>query len=279
MRVYVEFVFLDNFAMDYLLLYTVGKCWWPAPSKRRCAGTALVGAVYAIVAPMRGWTFLLHPAVKVLMSVGLVGLAYRPRTWPSFFKRFAAFWTLSLLAAGALIGAGALAGGLVVSGGMLAMSGPPLWLALLTLWGVFTGGHKLFYALKRRAAALPQSIEVELVWQEQTISVAGLVDTGSQLHDPSTGQPVILLPRGVLPGLEEISEQTAGAYSLSLAQIPYRTIDGPGWMTGFYAKDVTLRYQARVQTLQAVFAFVPDARMRRAIVPAQACIDWLGGAE
>ena len=50
-------------------------------------------------------------------------------------------------------------------------------------------------------------------------------------------------------------------------------------MNGFYAKDVTLRYQARVQTMQAVFAFVPDARMRRAIVPAQACIDWLGGAE
>ena len=106
MRVYIELVFLDNFAMDYLLLYTVGKCWWPAPSRMRCVGSALLGAIYAVIAPLRGWTFLLHPAVKVLMSMGLVGLAYRPRTWPSFFKRFAAFWALSLLAAGALMGAG-----------------------------------------------------------------------------------------------------------------------------------------------------------------------------
>ena len=277
MRVYIELVFLDNFAMDYLLLYTVGKCWWPAPSRMRCVGSALLGAIYAVIAPLRGWTFLLHPAVKVLMSMGLVGLAYRPRTWPSFFKRFAAFWALSLLAAGALMGAGALAGSLMVSGGLLVMS--PLWVALLVLWGVFTGGHKLFYALKRRAAALPQSVVVELLWQEKRVEIPGLVDTGSQLHDPSTGQPVILLPRGVLSGLEEVTEQTAAALSLVLARIPYHTIDGPGWMNGFYHKDVTLRYQARVQTLQAVLAFVPDGKVNRAIVPAQACIDWLGGAE
>lgn len=279
MRVYIELIFLDNFAMDYLLLYTVGKCWWPAPSQVRCIGSALLGALYAVIAPLRGYTFLLHPAIKVLMSVGLVALAYRPRTWPSFFRRFAAFWALSLLAAGALIGAGTLLGSVQVSGGMLVMSGPPLWAALVVLWGVFMGGHKLFYALKRRAAALPQNVTIELAWQDEMICIPGLVDTGSQLHDPSTGQPVILLPQGLLPGLVQASREEMESLSLATVEIPYRTIDGPGWMTGFYYKDIVLRYQQRMQMLQAVIAFVPDKKVTRAIVPAQACIDWLGGAE
>ncbi len=110
--------------------------------------------------------------------------------------------------------------------------------AVLGLWGLpFAAGAVLTSFFLEAAGAyhekqrqrLERTVEVELTFLEKTMSVCGMIDTGNQLTEPLTGQPVSIVEEAAVRKLLEDGWEAQRGFYL----IPYHSIGkDKGWMKG-----------------------------------------------
>lgn len=270
MRVYIEVVILDNFLMDYFLLFTLAQCFAPRPKRRRLVLAALLGTVYAVLAPLKAFLFLQSAVCKVLSSALMVLIVYGRMPWQRLLGRYAAFWGLSVFMGGFVMGIGALFGAVRPMGGLLALSGPPLWALLLLGLAACLGGKHLFFALKRRAVRTAHDAQVEVTHRSCTVIVQAVLDSGSDLHDPITGLPVVLLPRSsfarLCPGGEAELSDCRGA------DVPYYTANGVGTVQTYAVDEVRVIANGHTTCVPMLIACMPTATERQAVVPMHALL-------
>lgn len=270
LRVYIEVVILDNFLMDYFLLYALAQCFVPRPKTYRLVLSALLGTVYAVLAPLKAFLFLQSAVCKVASSAVMVWMACGRMPWRPLLARYAAFWALSVFMGGFVMGVGALLGAVRPMGGLLALSGPPLWALLLLGFAACWGGKQLFFALKRRAVRTAHDAHVEVTHRARTVVVQAVLDSGSDLHDPVTGLPVVLLPQSsfahLCPEGEDALSDCRGA------NVPYYTASGMGTVQTYAVDQVRVIAGGRVTCVPMLIARMPTQTERQAVVPMHALL-------
>lgn len=270
MRVYIEVVILDNFLMDFFLLFALAQCFAPRPKTIRLVLAALLGTVYAVLAPLKTFLFLQSAICKGLSSAAMVFIAYGRMPWQQLLRRYAAFWGLSVFMGGFVMGIGALFGAVRPMGGLLALSGPPLWALLLLGFAACWGGRQLFFALKRRAVRTAHDAQVEVTHRARTIIVQAVLDSGSDLHDPITGLPVVLLPQ--LSFARLCPEGEAELSDCKGAGVPYYTADGMGTVQTYAVDEVRVIANGRTTCVPMLIACMPTQTEQQAVVPMYALL-------
>jgi len=185
MTVYVDVVMLLNFCVDFLLLLGANRLCGHPSRPGRCALAAVFGAGYAGCCLLPGFSFLSRlpwPPVFLILMVW-IGYGWQKNAW----KRGILFVFLSMALGGIAMLAGAR--------GFWGILAAALGVLLLCVVG---------FSQHRAAARI---VRVELWTEGRTLKLMALHDTGNQLQDPITGQPVMVAGADVAQSLLGLTEE------------------------------------------------------------------------
>ncbi|WP_165898728.1 sigma-E processing peptidase SpoIIGA [Tumebacillus sp. BK434] len=297
--VYIDVIWLLNFGVDgFILLVTAFLArrrlkWW------RTIGASAIGASYAL--------FLFFPAMsafltffsKLLFSILMVWIAFRPKGLFEFGKLLGLFYLASFLTGGAAYAANSFFGSTGVQNGLVLVHGGAVWLQQTKLWLVVLAlpltwllGRSAWNRLARSKQREMNFWEVEVQLGGESVLFTGLLDTGNALTDPLSRTPVMVadweLFQSLLP-VELTAELMKGSdIALSLGEIameddwhakfrlvPYRGVGGTmGMLLAFKPSLVILRSQEKEHNCTRVLiglnpkALAADGSYRAILHPA-----------
>ena len=199
MWVYVELALLENFCMDFTLLYCAKSVAKNSAGWKRISLASALGACFAVVFPL----FKLHAALAVILKI-LAGLvicliAGRYKSFKGYVKLTAAFFIFSALLAGALIGIFSLVGISYAQGGGYILSsvpiGIPLFGALLLVIAARVIKNKFSKGGKKEVAC-------KICLGQAEVSLTGFFDSGNKVYHK--GAPVSVIPQSTAKKLIDL---------------------------------------------------------------------------
>jgi stage II sporulation protein GA (sporulation sigma-E factor processing peptidase) len=221
--VYVDILFLINFLMDYVILWTAARLAQIRISFWRLAAGAGIGALYSVAVLFPHLEQLSGFEVKFLVSLVMVLAAYTPLTWKKFGQAILYFYLVAFTLGGAVLGFVYFLNSNLFSGTLSAFPLHYLWLGVALVMAGVLGKYGVNY-LKKSFLQDLLKVPVEITINGQQIRLNGLVDTGNQLLDPLTGAPVVIVEYDVLcqflpPQLKDVIDATGGVNMVKLAEI------------------------------------------------------------
>ena len=230
---------------------------------------AALGVVYAVLAPLKSFQMLLHPASKVLSSAALLLTAFGYGNRIVFFKGWACFWLLSMALGGLIWAIGLLFGQIYAANGLLGITGPPLWLLLSLAYFGAMALNKAFTAFRKQGVQASHRRMLRLEWDESHMVMPALVDSGNGLFDPVSGLPVIVVSQAEMEGNWGMAMSEWAQRDYVKARIPFATIGGQGEMTGFLPTAIYMWEEGKAPTaLCAYVALSPHLSPGLALLPA-----------
>ncbi|ULL17583.1 sigma-E processing peptidase SpoIIGA [Paenibacillus sp. H1-7] len=202
MIVYVDIIFLINMLIDAALLLATAKSrkltfrWW------RLVCSACLGGVYVVFLFFPPLSFLFTFAVKFLLSLMMLLIAFGYGGMQHFWRNVGAFYVVNFVAAGAIVGVHYfwMSSGEVINGILFTQSGGlehRLQIGLLFVIVVLFSSILLYryvqQAAKRKEEMSSYFAKVDVHIDEFESSCTGLIDTGNQLYDPLTKTPVMVM--------------------------------------------------------------------------------------
>ena len=213
MVVYLDLVMLLNFLVDFLLLMGTNRLSGFSADGRRCAGSALLGAVYSGVCFLPRFAFLGNTLWRMVSLFLMSSIAFG---WNrSALRRGTVFVLLSMALGGVALGLG--------SGRFdrLIFSAVVVWLLCRMGFGGNMG---------------QEFLPVTIRDHDRILTLIALKDTGNTLRDPITGEPVIVIGADAAEQLTGLSAAALSAPMDTVVQnpgfrlIPYHAVGQPDGM-------------------------------------------------
>lgn len=257
--VYADAVFLENLAVDYILLIAASRISGVPARRWRAAAAAALGGVYALVSALAPGgvltSFFVKLSVGLVMVVTVFGLRAR------LLRVALVFFGVSAAFAGAVMAAALVSGrspglGSGVPFGTLVLSFA-LFYALFTLVFRTSGSHRVRGEIRR----------LTVTYRGRRVTLPALTDTGNGLREPVSGLPVTVCSlEAVAPLLEpEVLDilrahpDAAGAIE-ALAErniyqffpVPYRAVGMKGGLLPAFRPDSVRSGYRELTTLIAI---------------------------
>lgn len=224
MTVYLDGVIVLNFLVDFLLLLAAGRlCGFPVRIARAVAGGAL-GGVYAAFCLIPGFAFLGNYLWRAVSLWAMAVIAYGFSL--SALRRSLVFVFLCLALGGAVVGIGV--GGIF---GIVCAAGVLCFLCWIGFHGRLNG---------------TTYVPVEVSYGNNHLKLTALQDSGNTLHDPVTGQQVLIIGAdaaqkltGLTPYQLQSPVESVGAIP-GLRLIPYHCVSGCGFLLALRLQGVKI---------------------------------------
>ena len=241
LEIYLDLVVILNFFVDFLLLLGTNRLSGFPSEQGRCALAAVLGALYSGVCLLPGFRFLGNLLWRCVSFGLMTVLAFGADR--SAVKRGGIFMLLSLAMGGAAMSLGK-------------GSFPALLLAAGLIWLLCRFGFG-------GRVGEREYVPVTTSHAGQQVSFLALRDTGNTLHDPITGEQVLVVGADIGQRLTGLSEaqmrsplETLTKRPISgLRLIPFRTVGQSGGML-LAMRFETVRIGSR--ECSAIVAFAPE---------------------
>ncbi|HZG88252.1 sigma-E processing peptidase SpoIIGA [Paenibacillus sp.] len=206
MVVYLDVVFLTNFALDFAMLLAAAKVRSVKPALWRVGLSSAIGASYVLMMFVPAMTVFYSFVVKCLFSAMMIMTAFGYKSFARFAGLLAAFYVVNAAAAGTIVGVHyMLQSSHDVWNGILFTSTGGFQYALgVSLWSVVAAGAVGVMAFRRvNAGAKRKEKKAEFLAEvvvnvgEASYRCTGLIDTGNHLYDPLTRTPVMVMEAAV----------------------------------------------------------------------------------
>ncbi|MDR5657902.1 sigma-E processing peptidase SpoIIGA [Serpentinicella sp. ANB-PHB4] len=194
MIVYAEYVLLENFIMNYIILHMTSKFSKYPSKKYKLLIAAFISALYAFIIFIPSLHFLFTVIMKLACSMVIIVLAYTPHKFKDFFRLLGIFYLITLIFGGAGFAIfyftnfnGIISNGIFyttdVSAKNIFIAGGTAYLLIHFVWGYITD------QVKKDKIFLKVKIQIK----DTIVECVGLVDTGNALKDPLTNYPVMVV--------------------------------------------------------------------------------------
>lgn len=186
MTVYWDMMFLINFAIDYIILYSTAKTLFLKRNIFKILSGALIGGIYGIFAFEKSFVF--NTLTYIFVTFFILYVTFSKLN----FKIVSTFYIISFLFGG-------ISGYLNNLYGVIKMSNGFFYIEnnlLAVLLGVVLSSFIVVISLKlikRNTIKLRQIKTVDIFCDGKSVTVSGMLDTGNLLLDPITKYPVILV--------------------------------------------------------------------------------------
>ena len=261
MEIYPDIIFLENFLMDYVLLWLTGKILRKIQKPLRILMASALGGGYTVVYYIvlgladgdRGMELPCFLSLfNFVVMIGMVKITFRVSTGKEL-----------LLCAGTCLGIA------FVAGGVLTWAEESFGLAdhyatyISMLVGCLLFGYlflqRLFAAMKEKNFHVACNLPVQIKIGEKTISCIGLLDSGNSLYEPITGRPVVIVEDAVLLESGYILPVT-GYFA-----IPYHAIGTEkGILKGVFADELEIRQEQGETKYQRVMLGIYEGKISNA---------------
>lgn len=187
---YVEYVFAENFIIDFILLYVTGKLIKRIIIYRRLVIASLVGALYVIFSAYVGKEFMTYFIVKFSISVLMIMIAFDTKGVLLNIRVILCFYITSLIMVGVITA-------------LYYMTYDRLTVnaIVISLFIGYLALHFFFKEIKQRIEKSNFMRTVVINFGEKTKSIRAFIDTGNELSDPMSGKPVIVVNIESIKGL------------------------------------------------------------------------------
>ncbi len=268
MTVYLDVVLLENLCMNYIILFATGYLMKIQMKQLRIVASSLLGGIYAVVAYLEILPIYSSFAMKIILSVLMVYLAFKPKGIKNLLKQLIIFYLTSFAFGGcafALLY-------FIRPQDILMRNGVyvgtyPIKIALLGGIVGFIIVHIAFKIVKTRLRKKDMIYKINIIIEEKVIEVNAMLDTGNMLKDPISAMPVIvvekeklysILPTKLLDNIEKIiggdgdsilSQIEEKDYLTRFRMIPFSSVGKQnGLMLGFKADKVIIEREEISET-------------------------------
>ncbi|MBQ9103830.1 MAG: sigma-E processing peptidase SpoIIGA [Clostridia bacterium] len=246
MTVYIEYVIIDNFIIDYALLKVALTLNGVEKNKWRLFACAFLGAGLALLFPLIDFMPILSIAIKVFSGILLVMLSARFKSVKQGYKTALTFLLLTF----------------AVGGGIMAIFwafnldyGAEISIALIFLPVVallkFAISVIKSLVKKRENVGFEKDCEIVLS-NGKTIKCRGYIDTGNGLY--FEGVPVIVANKSF--AIKLMASCLPKTYKLF-----YLTASGKGEMTVFKVNELLIYFEEEVSKIKGVYLGVAKERI------------------
>lgn len=244
-KVYVDVMLLINFIMDFFILWATGKLTGTKARWCRLIAGASCGAIYSLVIFLPQSHILTSLAAKIICSIVMILFAFAPLSFRLFVRSIVYLYIISFVMGGAVIAAIYMTDKSPTAiqawngAAILANSFSYKWLTVGICVALIVGWGGISYLRKNWLHNnLLSTLVIHL--QGHEVTMQALLDTGNQLVDPLTQQPVIvveihtlkhLLPEKILQAISEeelnmtmLSAQLDKEWTGRLRLIPFNSV-------------------------------------------------------
>lgn len=233
---YIEYIFAENFFIDFILLFITGKLIKRIIIYKRIIAASVIGALYVVLAAYICEGFMTCFIVKFSVSVLMVMVAFDSKGILTNIRVILCFYITSLVMVGIICGLY-----------YLNYSKVTINVIIISLFGGYGALHFFFKEIKAKT-------EKNNYMRITTVKIGGcsktlkaFIDTGNELTDPMTGKPVMvvniesikdILDEDLYKGILEFYKNKESSYEIlngsynktNLRIIKYNTISSEGRM-------------------------------------------------
>lgn len=202
MTVYIDIVLLENLCMDFIILFATAYIIKIQVKTLRIFVSSFIGAAYAVLVYVNILDIYTNIIMKIILSVCMVYIAYKPRSLKGMLKELILFYLVSF----ALGGCAFALLYIVKPQEILIKNGVyigtyPIKIALL---GGVVGFVITYIGIKtvKNKIGKDEIIYIaQIKINNETVNTKLLLDTGNMLKDPLTNSPVVLVEKKILANL------------------------------------------------------------------------------
>ncbi len=283
--VYVDLLFLINFSMDYLCLYICAKVMHRPLRLPRMLIAAAVGGVYSVVALFLPFSPFWDLAADAAVCIGMSAIAFsqKGRRFSSTLLCAFLFVGISMMTGGCMTAIFNLLNRLELPIDGLETDGISTYLfAIIAAVAGFISLRSS--AIMSRRSSISECI-LTLTLNGKSLTVTAITDTGNLVKDPLSGKRIVLVDRGELSKIVNISEFDDFINGISredptvkaLRLVPVKTASGRSLLcatapNSLTASVTTKKGKSATVSLDALIApsdIGNSADGHRAVIPAE----------
>lgn len=178
---YVEYIFAENFLIDFILLFITGKLLKKTIIYRRLIISSVLGAVYVILTAYIGREFMTYFIVKFSVSVLMVMIAYDSKGIAANLRTIIVFYITSLLMVG-----------IITALYYLDYDKLTVNAIVCSIFMGYAALHFFFKEIKAKIEKHNYMRNVEITVNNKSKILRAYIDTGNELTEPMSGKPVIV---------------------------------------------------------------------------------------
>lgn len=202
MTIYLDIVFFENIAMNYLILMATSIIAKVKINSTRLLLAGTLGGIYSIITYFIELSGFQNLFLKILISIVIVKISFNPNKLMYLFRELILFYLVSFTFGGAafmflyFINPA----NIMNENGVLVGTYP----LKVTLIGAVIGFaiiSSVAKIVKDRISKKAMLRDLEIFYQGKMEKIKTLIDTGNLLKDPITSQDVIIVEKEVLKNL------------------------------------------------------------------------------
>jgi stage II sporulation protein GA (sporulation sigma-E factor processing peptidase) len=258
--VYADVILLENLIMNYLILWSTAKLTRYNYSRLKLLIASVLGAAYALLSYLPGYSYLFSFTMKVLFSILIIIIAYTPAYFHLLLKLTGVFYIVSFVFGGAAFGLFYFINGLsLTNNGISFIKDFPVKILVVAVIAAYFIVRYSWDYIQHRIKRERLIVRVEMLFDKKSLSMDALVDTGNSLKDPLTNAPVMItdynIVKELLPvDIQKIFEQngendlnaiaeimTVSKWATRFRLIPFKSLGREnGMLIGFKPDEITI---------------------------------------
>lgn len=267
MTLYIDIILIENMIMNYIILFATGLIIKSNLKHIRLVLSSLIGAGYVIISYITGLEIYTNQIIKFLLSIVMIYIAYKPTTIKKMFKDIIIFYLTSFCFGGAAYY-------------LLYYISPK---QIKNINGILTGSYPIkvailggilgFFVINVAFRIIKSKIDknsilydAQIGYQEKSIQLKVILDTGNLLLDPITSYPVMIVESKKMEellgekniqiinkALENNFQGLSEKIKLRCRILPFSSVGkNNGMMIGFKPDYIKLYYDSEEITLKKV---------------------------
>ncbi len=253
MQVYIELAVLENFCMDFTLLYAAKVAVKNPSPFWRILIAAVLGAAFAVVFPLFKLGAVWSVVVKVCSGFLICLVAGKFKGIKSYLKFSFAFLVFIAILGGALIGIFSLTGLDYAAGEGFILSKIPIGIPLFGALLIIIGAKKLASRLKKSSKEV---VTVRFFVGSSSAEVKGFFDSGNKVY--CRGAPVSIIPKEVAEKIVDESRIKDG--------VKIHTVAGSKIIKIFTADKIEIDFGEKKNNYNGVKIGISPQRINTAVL-------------
>lgn len=199
MTIYMDVVLFENLCMNYIILFGSAYIIKIKIKHIRIICSSILGAIYAILAYTGIFPLYSNIVVKILLSVAMIYIAYKPKNIKGALKELVVFYLVSFALGGCAFALLYIVRpqDVFIKDGVF-IGTYPVKIALLGGVLGFVITYISFKIVKSRMSKKELIYKIEIEINGKTLETNVLLDTGNMLKDPISNTPVALIEKSKL---------------------------------------------------------------------------------
>ncbi len=235
MVIYAEYVFLENFIMNYFILSLTGKFARFKSKRIKFILASSLGALYAFIIFFPSLHFLFSVLMKIACSMLIIIICFTPYHFKDFFRLLGIFYLITLVFGGAgfaLFYFSNFNG--IISNGIFYITNISVKNIFVSCGVAYILIQFCWSYIQERLSKEKILMDVSIKINDKKVDLKGIIDTGNSLTDPISKYPVIIVEYSAIENILpiEIKDILLDNQAFNFDQIIAK-LSGSSWVTRF----------------------------------------------